>query len=74
MTIGLVPGLIDEILEQGTVVAIKQAAAASFRLIEDVLRHRVGGRAVQALIEHLRCKGNLAEGPDPDTGAAGLAA
>src|SRR5437867_1913710 len=59
VTISLASGLIDEILDQGTVVANEQAAAASLRLIEDVLRHPLATGPHEALIEDLRGKGNL---------------
>jgi hypothetical protein len=55
----MAPGLMDEILEQGTVVANEQAAAASFRLIQDVLRHPSAPRPYEALVEDLRGKENL---------------
>jgi hypothetical protein len=59
VTVSLAPGLMDEILEQGTDVANEQAAAASFRLIEDVLRHPSATGPYEALIEDLRGKQNL---------------
>src|SRR4249919_834187 len=59
VTVTLAPGLRDEILEQGTVIANEQAAATSFRLIEDVLRHPSATGPHEALIEDLRGKGNL---------------
>lgn len=59
VTIGFAPGLIDEILEQGTEVANAQAAAASFRLIQDVVRHPSAPGPYEALIEDLCGKENL---------------
>jgi hypothetical protein len=58
-TVGFAPGLMDEILEQGTAVANEQAAAASFRLIQDVLRHPSAPGPYEALVEDLRGKENL---------------
>jgi hypothetical protein len=55
----MAPGLIDEILERGTVVVNEHAAAASFRLIEGVLRHPLAPGPYEALIEDLRGKENL---------------
>ena len=55
----MAPGLMDEILERGTAVANEQAAAASFRLIEGVIRHPSAPRPYEALIEELRGKENL---------------
>jgi hypothetical protein len=55
----MAPGLMDEILERGTVVVNEQAAAASFRLIEGVLRHPLAPGPYEALIEDLRGKENL---------------
>ena len=58
-TVSLAPGLMDEILEQGTAEANEQAAAASFRLIQDVLRHPSAAGPYDALVEDLRGKENL---------------
>jgi hypothetical protein len=58
-TVSFAPGLMDEILEQGTAVANEQAAAASFQLIQDVLRHPSAPGPYEALIEDLRGKENL---------------
>jgi hypothetical protein len=55
----MAPGLVDEILERGTVVANEQAAAASFRLIQEVLRQPLAPGAYEALVEDLRGKENL---------------
>lgn len=55
----MAPGLIDEILERGTEVANEQAAAASFRLIQDILRHPSATEPYEALVEDLRGKENL---------------
>lgn len=55
----MAPGLMDEILERGTAVANEQAAAASFRLIEGVLRHPSAPGPYEALVEDLRGKENL---------------
>jgi hypothetical protein len=57
--IGFAPGLVDEILEQGTEVANEQAAGASFRLIQDVLRYPSATGPYEALIEDLCGKENL---------------
>jgi hypothetical protein len=54
------PGLMDEILERGTELGNEQAAAASFRLIEDVLRHPSATGPYEELIGDLRGKENLA--------------
>jgi hypothetical protein len=59
VTVTFAPGLIDAILEQGTVIANEQAAATSFRLIEDVLRHPSAPEPYDALIEDLCAKENL---------------
>jgi hypothetical protein len=59
VTVTFAPGLIDEILEQGTEVANEQAAAASFRLIQDVLRHPSATGPYEALIEDLCGKENI---------------
>jgi hypothetical protein len=58
-TVSFAPGLMDEILEQGTAVASEQAAAASFRLVQDVLRHPSAPGPYEALVEDLRGKENL---------------
>jgi hypothetical protein len=59
VTVTFVPGLIDEILEQGTEVANEQAAADSFRLIQDVVRHPSATGPYEVLIEDLCGKENL---------------
>lgn len=59
VTVTFAPGLIDEILEQGTEVTNEQAAAASFRLIQDVVRYPSATGPYEALIEDLRGKENL---------------
>ena len=59
VTVTFAPGLIDEILEQGTAMANQQAAAASFRLIQDVVRHPVATGPHEALMEDLCGKKNL---------------
>jgi hypothetical protein len=59
VTVAWAPGLIDEILEQGTAVTNEQAAAATLRLIQDVIRHPTTGDPYGALIEDLTGKGNL---------------
>lgn len=53
------PGLRDEILERGTTIAHEQAAAASLRLIEDVLREPSASSPFEVLIDDLRSKDNL---------------
>ena len=59
LTIVWAPGLIDEILEQGTVVTNEQVASATFRLVEDVVRHPTTAGRSETLIEDLRGKENL---------------
>jgi hypothetical protein len=59
VTVTFAPGLIDAIHEQGTEVTNQQAAAASFRLIEDVLRHPSATGPYEVLIEDLRGKEHL---------------
>ena len=59
ITVTWAPGLIDEILERGTVVGNEQAAGTSLRLIEDVLRDPSAPGPYDALIEDLRSKENV---------------
>lgn len=59
LTISWAPGLIDEILEQGTVLTNEQAASATFRLVEDVVRDPTTAGPYEELIEDLRGKENL---------------
>jgi hypothetical protein len=59
VTVTFAPGLIDEILERGTEVADEQAAADSFRLIQEVVRHPSATGPHEALNEDLCGKENL---------------
>lgn len=59
VTVTWAPGLIDELLEQGTAVTNEQAAAATLRLIQDVIRHPTTGDPYGALIEDLGGKEHL---------------
>jgi hypothetical protein len=58
-SITFAPGLIDEIIDRGTEAANEQAAAASFRLVQDVVGHPLATGPYEALIEDLCGKENL---------------